>query len=76
MATHPRFISDFGRMFIEEGRVEGHREALLRIIETRRLSLTGDQRARIETCTEKAVLDAWIARAITAPSSDAIFDTR
>jgi hypothetical protein len=57
------------RLFLESiGRAEGKRESLLMILSERGLTPTKDERARIEKCADAPQLDAWLKRAITAPS--------
>jgi hypothetical protein len=51
-----------------EGRAEGKREDLLTVLSERGLSLTEEQRARIEKCTDVEQLGLWLRRAITAAS--------
>lgn len=53
-----------------EGRVEGLKESLLRILEARGLPVADAQRERIVACRDAAVLDRWIAGALTARSVD------
>ena len=53
-----------------EGRVEGLKESLLRILEARGLPVADAQRERIVACRDAAVLDRWIAGALTAGSVD------
>lgn len=53
-----------------EGRAEGKAEDVLRILERRGIALSDDQRHRVDTCTDIAVLDSWLDRAIFATSID------
>lgn len=52
------------------GKAEGKQEALLAVLAARELSLSSEQRQRIQECTEIDVLDHWIRRAATASSAD------
>ncbi|RRS01644.1 hypothetical protein [Glycomyces terrestris] len=54
------------------GRAEGEANALLIIIESRGLSLSDDERRRIETCQDLNELNSWLKLAATAPSVKAI----
>jgi hypothetical protein len=56
-----------------EGRAEGIAETLLNIIEERALFISENQRRRIESCEDPTQLQAWVKRAITAPSVSDIF---
>jgi len=51
-----------------EGEARGRAEALLAIFETRALPVTETERARISECTDLALLERWIKRAVTATS--------
>jgi hypothetical protein len=68
------------------GRLEGERagklegqalmgaEAVLTILQTRGLLPTEVQRERLLACEDLDSIKAWIAKAVTAPSVDALFD--
>jgi hypothetical protein len=58
-----------GRM---EGKAEGESNALLIIIESRGLTITEDQRRRIENCQDLNELNSWLKLAATAPTVKAI----
>ena len=45
-----------------EGQGEGQVRALLTVLEGRGLSVSHDERARIETCTDLAQLDRWLRK--------------
>jgi hypothetical protein len=51
-----------------EGEARGRAEALLTILETRALPVSEAERARIAECTDLALLERWIKRAVTASS--------
>jgi predicted nucleotidyltransferase/HEPN domain-containing protein len=57
----------------DAGRAGGLVEALLTILASRGLSADAATRATIEACTDPAVLNRWIARAMTADSAAALF---
>ncbi|MGV9956247.1 hypothetical protein ACWDU0_30765 [Streptomyces cellulosae] len=59
----------------EEGRVAGKAEQLLRLMERRGFSLTGETRQRVTTCTDMPLLDLWFDRAIDATTLDEVFAT-
>lgn len=52
-----------------EGKAEGKREALLLLLESRGIVLTEGERAKIAECTDGALLDRWIRRALTATTA-------
>jgi len=55
------------------GVVEGKTAAVLAVLSARGLPVSNDTRARIEACTDVAMLDRWISRAATVSSTEAIF---
>jgi hypothetical protein len=62
---------------IERGQLEGRlteaRGALRRVLVCRQLTVSKDDDARIEACTDLATLERWLGRAVTAVSvSDAL----
>ena len=81
-----KYLSDFARKYYgdgwtageasgeakgkAEGEAKGRRDALLAFIDARALVASPDARARIEACSDVAVLDHWIARAATAATVD------
>ena len=44
----------------EEGIVEGKRDTLLRLLARAEITLTEDDRARIQACKDAAILDRWV----------------
>jgi hypothetical protein len=44
----------------EEGIVEGKRDTLLRLLARAGIALAEDDRARVQGCTDAAILDRWI----------------
>ena len=79
------FQSDFARKYTAIGRAEGKLEgraegeleggakAILRVLATRRLAVTEEQRNRVLACTDLAVLETWLDRAIVATNADEVF---
>jgi flagellar biosynthesis/type III secretory pathway protein FliH len=72
------YQSDFARRYfgqgkaegkaegIAEGKAEGKAEAVLAVLAARRIAVPDEIRARITTCADVALLDRWLARAVTA----------
>jgi hypothetical protein len=58
-----------------KGRTGGKREALLMLLETRALSVTAEERAAIDSCTDPEKLDQWIVRAVSAGSVGEVLAT-
>ena len=54
------------------GEARGRARALLQVLAARRLDVSAAQRARIESCMDLAALDAWLERAVTAVTVDAM----
>ncbi|MBB5911608.1 hypothetical protein BJY24_000475 [Nocardia transvalensis] len=85
MATR-EYQSDFARMYVAQGRSEGHTQglaegrteeavsALLRVLRARRMAVTQDARDRIAACGDPDRIEDWIERAVTAKSLDEVFD--
>jgi hypothetical protein len=75
------FQSDFAKKHQAkgraEGRAEGHAEgraqALLAVLEARRVHVSDEARARILGCTDPVRLDAWVRKAVTVGSVDELF---
>ena len=49
-----------------KGEIKGKRSALLLILSRTEMAPTGEELARIEACTDAAMLDRWIANALSA----------
>lgn len=58
------------------GALEAARTALLAIFTGRALTVDATTEARIAECKDAAVLQPWIARAVTATSADVVFVER
>jgi hypothetical protein len=56
-----------------EGEVKGKAEAVLRLLDARRLAPSKQQRRRLAACTDPAQLDLWFDRAITAGTAAEVF---
>ncbi|HET7501748.1 MAG TPA: hypothetical protein VFK02_12110 [Kofleriaceae bacterium] len=52
----------------QEGRLTATRASLRRVLAGRHLVPSKDDDARIDACTELAILERWLDRAITAAS--------
>ncbi|MHB8419805.1 MAG: hypothetical protein ACYDCL_17150 [Myxococcales bacterium] len=53
-----------------EGKVEGKADALLAVLTARKLAVSEEQRQMILVCHDLALLDRWIARAVTASTTE------
>ena len=80
-----KYESDFARRYYgqgeaqgrtegkAEGRTEGRAEAVLAVLDARRVALPAEMRDQISRCTDVEQLDVWIRRAATATTSDELF---
>jgi hypothetical protein len=70
------YQSDFAKRYVaqgrDEGRAEGEARALLKVLKARGIEVSPDVQERILACTDLAVLDAWLARAVTAKSASEV----
>ncbi|MFF3498615.1 hypothetical protein [Streptomyces sp. NPDC003247] len=66
-------LSFYKSYLSEEIRDEGRADALLLILEQRGLRIPDDARRRITSCHDTETLRTWLSRAITAPTTEAIF---
>ncbi|GAA0424682.1 hypothetical protein Acor_37130 [Acrocarpospora corrugata] len=56
-----------------EGAIEKEVAILLMMLDSRSIKLSEDQRQRIVTCKDEALLDSWVKKAIFANAADEIF---
>jgi len=54
---------------IKQGRMAEARAALQRVLSRRKLALSADDQARIDTCSELATLERWLDQAVDAVSA-------
>ncbi|MCX5035987.1 hypothetical protein GEV49_15865 [Streptomyces sp. SYP-A7193] len=64
-------IRDEGR---EQGRAQQGAQDVLLVLEQRGLDVSDDIRTRINECGDPEVLRHWLARAVTAPAAEDIFE--
>jgi len=74
----PGYKSTFARTLhaegLAEGLVEGEARAVLRVLASRGLELSGDSAERIRACRDQDQLDVWLDRALSVNSAEEIFD--
>jgi hypothetical protein len=71
------FDEDMQRSFEKgeaKGKAEGKAEGVLAVLEARGLPLSVDERERIQNCTDLAVLDRWLHRAVTVTTARELFE--
>ncbi len=54
---------------VEEGEIKGKRDALLRLLARAGIALAGEERARVEACSDAATLDRWIENVLGAKTA-------
>jgi uncharacterized membrane-anchored protein len=59
----------------DEGRAQGRAEDVLLVLEQRGLDVSDDVRTRVQECGDPDLLRHWLARAVTAPKAEAIFES-
>ncbi|MEU6861485.1 hypothetical protein AB0B28_21735 [Glycomyces sp. NPDC046736] len=57
-----------------EGRAKGLGEAVVRFLSVRGVTLSSDERARIEDCVDVVQLETWLHRAATARTASDVFE--
>jgi hypothetical protein len=74
MMTAMEWKSDFIESYVDQGRVLDRREVVLKILDTRGLRPTEEQRARVAASTDLAQLELWFDRSLTAASAADVFN--
>lgn len=59
---------------VAKGKVEGKAGAVIQVLEARGIRVSKAARARILRCTEPAVLDLWLQRAVSVEKAVEIFE--
>ena len=67
------FIERIHDQGIAEGEAKGKAEAVLKLLDARRLAPTSEQRRQVASSTDPAQLDLWFDRAITASTAAEVF---
>ncbi|NIL52869.1 hypothetical protein HBK87_20230 [Streptomyces sp. 2BBP-J2] len=57
-----------------EVRAESRAEDILLILERRGLDISEDVRSRVTHCTDPELLRRWLARAVTVPKAEEVFE--
>ena len=72
MAT-TEYKNDFIESYVQAGAVADAAEKLLKVLDAHGLKPTEAQRAQVVGCTDKAQLDLWFDRALTAQTAADVF---
>jgi len=73
MMTTMEWKSDFIEGFVQQGEVKAKSEDVLKIIDSRAINVTAEQREQVASCTDIAQLDQWFDSALTAERAADIF---
>jgi hypothetical protein len=64
-----QYQSDFAKRYVAQGEAIGRAHAILSVLGARGLAVSDQERQRILECSDLAVLEKWIVRAVTAKSA-------
>jgi hypothetical protein len=67
------FVDKIHDQGIAEGKAKGKAEAVLKLLDARRLAPSTEKRQQVTSCTDTAQLDLWFDRAITAGTAAEVF---
>jgi hypothetical protein len=73
MMTTSEYEKTFVERIHDQGIAEGKAEAVLKLLDARRLVPTTEQRQQVASCTDAVQLDLWFDRAITAGTAAEVF---
>lgn len=59
----------FAQQLIDRGMLEGTRKVLLRLVDRAGIALSDDDRARVDACTDLAILDRWVDNVLGAKTA-------
>jgi hypothetical protein len=59
----------FAQQLIDRGKLEGERGALLRLVARAGITLSEEERARVDACTDLATLDRWVDNVLGAKTA-------
>jgi hypothetical protein len=59
-------LPPFAQKLIERGKLEDKRDTLLRLLARAGIAFTEDDRARVQACTDAAMLDRWVDNVLVA----------
>jgi hypothetical protein len=67
------FVSEMRLQARQEGRAEGLAAAIVKVLERRGIEVDDASRARIVSCGDGDVLDAWLDRSLVVTSAGELF---
>jgi hypothetical protein len=74
MMTTMEWKSDFIESYVDQGRALARRESVLKVLDTRDLRPTQEQRARVAASSDLAQLEQWFERSLTAATAADVFN--
>ena len=72
-AGNYEYQSDFAKTHRAQGRAAGEATAVLMVLDARGIEVTAEHKSRILACSDLAVLERWIRRAVTVTTADELF---
>ncbi|HEV8246974.1 MAG TPA: hypothetical protein VGP93_14450 [Polyangiaceae bacterium] len=69
-----RYIAEGEAKGLAEGEAKGEAKAVIAVLEARGLSLTDEERAQIQGCTDLGRLDSWVRRAVHVERAGELFE--
>ncbi|MEV5500796.1 hypothetical protein AB0M50_35915 [Nonomuraea fuscirosea] len=70
--TYP-YQGEHAESLLAQGRLRGEARALLKFLAIQGIPVTEEVRERVMSCSDEAVLDDWLRRAIEAESVEDVF---
>ena len=61
---------------LQQGEIKAKSEGVLKVIDSRAINLTAEQREQVTSCTDIAQLDEWFDSALTADTAADIFKSQ
>ncbi len=68
-ANFPAFAQQLIDRGMREGEIKGKRDVLLRLLARAGIALSDDDRARVDACTDLAILDRWVDNVLGAKTA-------
>lgn len=69
-----QYQSDFAKKYFSKGMAEGRASALLHVLRARNVATTDEQRQKILACSDAALVERWLERAVIVTSAEELFD--
>ncbi len=66
-------LAEFANKHLDEGHAKGLADAVLALLDDRKVQLSADTRSRIAECRDETQLLAWLLRAASAATAEGLF---